>query len=247
MKMIVTDWTGSFRRWILPVAMAGIALVMIRGPGNVMDIGSIGLLFLSVLMMARPAIAEETPLSFCLPRFRESLRRGYFAGAAVMGLSGALFALHLWLHSRRGTDDGDLTHAFLPVACGFFVGTAGALVLGTSHLVLPRLARAIPIPLLIPLLLVALVSFVLLDSPTGCPTIAITVCTAVCVFIWVRLGNMACLKRGHRLVIANAAARGRERAAKGGMGPWAHLRDEVTLPSWAESLFQRRLQRAVPI
>jgi hypothetical protein len=117
---------------------------------------------------------------------------------------------------------------------------AVALIMGTSCLVLPGRTWGIPIPFLILPVVIAPVFFMLLaDSSGGYPTIAIPEGTVVCVLVWLRLGDLACVKRGHRRIIEHATQQGRETATE----LRAHPEDAVTVPPWADSLFRGWMHR----
>ncbi len=155
MSMVPTDWRDSVLRRAFWVIIAGILLVLIRGPAEVIRIGCIGILVLSLPMVGRLQYAAQAPSSFCLPGFRESLRRRCFGRAAVVGLGGALFALNLVPPAHKMAEDGDLIRACLQAAGGFLGGITVALIVGTSRLILPRLDRGIGVLLLFCLLVIA--------------------------------------------------------------------------------------------
>jgi hypothetical protein len=236
--MALTDRNDSILWWVFPVAILGILLVLIRGPAEVITVGSIGILVLGLPLIGRLGYVAQAPFTFCLPGFRESLRRRCFGTAALMGLGGALFALSLLPQVHKVAEDGDLTHVCLQVACGFLMGMTAALIMGASRLILPRLDWGIALLVLIPLLTIAPAFMLLMDSPVAYSTIAILISAALCVFVWLRLGNRDGLKRGHRMLIADATERRGETAPENATKWWSHHADAVTVPPWAESLFR---------
>lgn len=231
--MVLTDGSDSVWRWVFRVAITGIPVVLILGRTAVVIAGSLAIVILGMLAIGRLGDMAKTPFSFCLPGFRESLRRWYFSTAAVMGLGTCVFGLgQALLFSRREglAGAGDSIYAYLQAVSGFLVGLAIGLIVGTPRLVLSKAAWGILTLLSIPLFLVAVVT---VPAFVEYPLIGIPVCTALCGFVWFRLGNLACVKRGHRRIIAYAAEQERETATES----WTHSGDVVTVPLWAESLF----------
>jgi hypothetical protein len=240
--MAWTDRSGGIFWWVFLVAILGIPRVWTRGPAEVITVGAIGILVLGLPMMGRLGYVAQAPFTFCLPGFRESLRRRCFGRAAVMGLGGALFALSLSPQIHKAAEGGDLTYLCLQVVCGFLVGMTAALLIAASRFILPRLDWGIAVLLGISLVVIAPVFMLIMGSPVAYSTIAIPISAALCVFVWLRLGNRACLQRGHRMLIADAAQRRRGTAPEHATKWWAHHADVVTVPPWAESLFRGRMK-----
>jgi hypothetical protein len=242
MRMVLADWRKNVLRWVFWAIIAGVPLVWMRGARALFVVGPIVLLLSGWSVVGRLGEGAKTPLSFCLPGFRESLRRRYFSGAAAVGLAGALFALELNLFLTRrevGFDGGALTGVGLQVVNGFLVGMAVALVAGTPRLILSRWAWNVLMLLSIPLVLMAIVAF---PAFIAYPTVGIPVCGGLCLFVWLQLGDKAVLKRGHRMIIEDAIERGHETPTKNGMAWWATSRDAVTVLAWVEGLFRERMQ-----
>jgi len=175
---------------------------------------------LGMAMVERPADAAKAPFSFCLPGFRESLRRRYFIAAAVMGLGVALFplVLTLFLDRREGLVDYlSAARVCLQMVSGFFVGMTIGLTIRTPRLVLSRLAWSILMLLAIPLALAAVVAFVALIEY---PILGIPPCLALCVFVWSRLGDMQQLRQGHRAMIEDALEQQTEVGVTKTASPW---------------------------
>jgi hypothetical protein len=229
LSMVLTDWSDGVLRWVIRLAIIAVPVVLILGSGAVVGLASVWILGLGLQTIERVGRAARPPLSFCLPGFRESLRRRYFGGATMTGLGVSLFVLGLglWSH-RRGSwgTDGNLTYACLQVIGGFLVGMAIGLIVGTPRLILSRLAWNVLMLLSIPLLLAAAAVFPILVEY---PIIGIPVCAGMCVFVWLQLGEKAILKRGHRMIIEDALE---QRAESGGTR---------TAPGWVDSLFRERM------
>jgi hypothetical protein len=242
MRIVLADRIGSVLRWSLVVALVGVFLVATRGPVGVITFGSVGLMMAGLWRVGRLGLEAKTPSSFCLPGFRESLRRRYVHAAMLMGLSGALLEVELSLSFPRHevAGSGALIQICLQVAGGFFVGMGGVLVLGTFRLILSELAWNILMLLRIPLSAAAFVAFVVFIEYS---VVTIPVGAAICAFVWVRFQDMICLKRGHRRVIEDALEQGHEAAIENGRMPRAYSKDTVTVPAWAERLFRGWMQR----
>ena len=181
-NLVLTDWRDHIPLWVFWAVVCGIPLVWMRGLGTLFVVGPLVLLSFGLLAVGRPGQVAKTSLSFCLPGFRESLRRRYFVGAAVTGLAGALLALALNLplsHQERWPAGGDLTDMYLQVVSGFLVGMAVALVLGTPRLILSRLAWKVLMLLSIPLFLIGVVA---IPALVEYPAAGIPVCGGICLF-----------------------------------------------------------------
>ena len=164
----------------------------------------LAIIFLGMGMVERPGDAAKAPFCFCLPGFRESLRRRYFIAAAVMGLGVALFplVLTLFLDGREKLADYlSVVHVCLQMVSGFLLGMAIGLTIGTPRLILSRLAWNLLMLLAIPLVLAAVVAF---TAFIEYPILGIPPGLALCVFVWSRLGDMQQLRQGHRAMIEDA-------------------------------------------
>ncbi len=227
--MILADWRDHVPRWVFWALVVGVPLVWMLGPTALILIGAFVFLPVGLLTVGRLGDAAKTPLSFCLPGFREALRGRYFRAAAVVGLGVCLFTLGQVVSFRRPEGwmvAGDLTDVCLQIIGGFLVGMAIGLTVGTPRLILSRLVWSVLLLLSIPLLVLAVVAF---SAFVEYPTVGIPVCAGLCVFVWLQMGEKAVLKRGHRMLIEDAM----EQRAEGG--------GARTAPAWADSLFRARM------
>lgn len=167
-------------------------------------------------------IAGE-PFTFCLPGYRESLRKSSFVRALYSGLAFAPFGLLLsWLESPR---DAGLT-ATAVVGCvlsAFCLGAAVSLCIDVDfRFVLSRRMWSLLLLLSIPLFLLGGIVF---PAALAYPALGISSGLAIYIFMWIRLGDMKCVKRGHRMIIEDAL----ERKAQAGV--------TRTAAPWVEGLF----------
>ena len=183
----------------------GIVVVWAVRPAALISLVAIMIVPLSVPLAGRPEDVARASFSFCLPGFRESLRRRFFVGATAMGLaiSVPLLWLALPLHQRQElTGYVDVADTGLRVVGIFFIGmTIGLMTMGSLRLALSRLAWSILMLMAIPLVPAAVVLFVVFIEH---PLIGIPSCLALCVFVWFRLGDMRQVKRGHRAIVEDA-------------------------------------------
>jgi hypothetical protein len=236
MSLVLTNWKAAFWRERGTSFLTGFAVFIfvfefIAPPRHSPDpriIGVSGLFLLmgpvlSVLRMQRAMVAA--PMLFCLPRHRESLRALTFSGALLAGLAWAL-AFGLSPIAPTPPADG------MSLASGFLTGVVLYLALTTPRLILSRRAFIWVRRAAILLLLVG--SEVLLetdDAPFTIRPILMPVLVALCVFVWIRLGDMECVQRGRRIVLEDAIQRGPA------PGP-----PRTTLP-WVEKWLQSRMER----
>ncbi len=146
-----------------------------------------------------PKEIADKPFSFCLPGYRESLRRNISVGASYAGLGLVPFGLlFCWIdtsHQHTLSAAGFALHAI----SAFFVGVAGYLCISVDfRFVLSRLAWNLLLLLSIPLFMIAIGTFVALIAY---PALGIPAGLAVCAFMWIRLGDMTCVRRGHRMIV----------------------------------------------
>jgi hypothetical protein len=228
-SMVPTDWREHVPRWLFWAVISTVPLAWMSGPTVLIFVGPFVFLPFGLLTVGRLGDVAKTPLSFCLPGFRESLRGRYFRAAALVGLGVGLFTggQVVSFHRPEGWRvAGDLTDVCLRIVGGFLVGMAVGLMVGTPRLILSRLVWSVLLLLSIPLLVGAVVAFSVLVEY---PTVAIPVGAGLCVFVWLQLGEKAIVKRGHRMIIEDAL----EQRAEGG--------GTRTAPGWADSLFRERM------
>jgi len=165
------------------------------------------ILLLGMDWARRPGDVAASPFAFCLPGFRESLRKRYFIAAVLMGLGASVFvlALALYVRFRQGSVVAvDAVTVCLHMAAAFAVGMVIALAMGTLRFVLSKLAWNLVMLLSIPLFLLAVVA---LPALIEYCFVGIPLCVVACAFVWRRLGDMRRVKRGHRMIVEDALER----------------------------------------
>jgi hypothetical protein len=167
--------------------------------------GVVGILLLiacfAVLRLQRGV--RTKPLFFCLPGYRESLRILTFSAAIVFGVAWSVFREPL----RRPATSAEIG---LDLVGGLLTGIVFYLALGgTPRLILSRRISASLRLAAIPLLLVLSIVFSeARNAPLAIWPILILVLSAACVFAWIRLGDIECIKRGQRIILEDAIERG---------------------------------------
>lgn len=179
----------------------------------------------------RPGEVADKPLSFCLPGFRESLRRRFFTAGGLVALAALWFvaARGFVLHSpHRPEGGGDRIGTSLEMVAGLEVGLVVALTMSALRFVLSRLAWTVVLLLSIPLFLAAVVA---VPALVDYPLFSIPPCTAACVFFWLRLGDRARLKQSHREVVEDALDRSHHASLS---DAWKQIVDAWTYVGGAE-------------
>lgn len=206
------QWRGSSRDledvgWFV----GGVGFLLLIGPG------------FGVLRLQRGVMAQ--PLFFCLPGYRESLRGLTFSAAIACGVAWSAVREPL---GRPATS----AEIGLDLAGGFLAANVFYLALTTPQLILSRRAFALLRLAAIPLFLVALT---VLSEARNVPLVIwpvfMPVLVAACAFVWIRLGDMECVKRGQRTIFEEAIKRGPA------PGP-----PRTTLP-WLEKWLQSQMER----
>jgi hypothetical protein len=197
--------------------------------------------------------AADKPFSFCLPRYRESLRRASFLAALWVGLGVAPAAAVFLCALSRHSEELTAIKICLDLIAGFLLGMAGSLCLqGDLRFVVSRIAwgfvqvLAILVFVVLVIAVPALIEYLLLSIPPA---------VVVCVVMWGCLGEMARLKRGHRMILEDALDRQKfywqkadpvQPRGTAPEGDWTQRVEEKT-PETAfvemESLFHRRMKR----
>ena len=233
--MTLTDWRDHVPRWVFWAIVAGVPLVWLLGPTALIVIGAFVLLPFGLLTVGRLGDVAKTPLSFCLPGFRESLRRRYFSAAVLIGVGTSMISLprHPFLHSELSPlADGDPGGVCLRMAAAFLLGMAVYLIVGTRRFVWPWWTWGIIRFLTTSLLLVVILGGIPLlrvsREYSFVSVISIPVCAVISLLIWLRMGDMARVKRAHRMMLDPAA-----------MWPGVTEDTEPDSVSWTEGLFQR--------
>jgi hypothetical protein len=237
MSLVLTNWKAAFLRergsgflavYAVFVSVFGF-VAWIRGSSESEIIqGLLGFLLLTgpvyaVLRMQRGMVTK--PMLFCLPRYRESLRALSFSAALLAGLGWATF----------GPFPPDVTAAeiYINLAGGFLTGMVLYLALTTPRLILSRRAfiwfRRAAIPLVI-------LVFEVIPMPREAPVVVwpvlMPVLVALGVFVWIRLGDMECVRRGQRITLEDAIERGPARKSPGTTLPWVE--------KWLQSQMERQ-------
>ena len=187
----------------------------------------------AALRMQRDMLAK--PMLFCLPRYRESLRVFTFSAALLAGLGWATLQL---LPPDMVSAEIYTDEVYLDLAGGFLTGMVLYLALTTSRVILSRRAfiwlRRAAIPLAILVLEVFPMSrdapFVV--WPVLMPVLVALVLVVLCGFVWIRLGDMECVKRGQRIILEDAIERGPARKSPGTTLPWVE--------KWLQSQMERQ-------
>ncbi len=202
MKPMVTDSVDGILRRVFGVAIMAIPLAFIVG-WPMMVVGLPALLFPWTLGKAgRVVDLARTPFSFCLPGFRESLRKRCFFAGAMTGVMLSLFpaTFYVLTHFDGLSRDRGPVRVCLSMAAAFGVGMVIALIMGSMRFVLSRHARNLILLLAIPLFLGAVVAFPALIEYAF---VGIPFCAAVCLFVWFRLGDMRQVREGHRAILVD--------------------------------------------
>lgn len=238
MNIVLTNWKAAFQKergtWFCTVYAAFVfvigSIAWVRGSSAARIIDhSLGVFLLAgpgwaILRLQRATVAK--PLFFGLPGYRESLRALTFSGAIVFGVAWSLFSMPLAEPATAG-------EMGLNLAGGLLMGVAFYLVLTALRLILSRRVSAFLRFATILLVLVATP----VDSETRAAAFAIwpvlmPVFVALCGFIWIRLGDMECIKRGQRIILADAIERGPVPGAPRTTLPWVE--------KWLESQMERQ-------
>ncbi|MEN6574737.1 MAG: hypothetical protein ABFD90_00230 [Phycisphaerales bacterium] len=235
MKIMLIDWDDGVRRWVSRIAIMGVPLALILEQ-SVLPAVVVGALLVMVLLMSlgvdrirRQNNVADKPFSFCLPGFRESLRRRLFATAAIMGLALSIYPLVpcLLIRFRDPVPDTNPLGLVLSTVAAFLMGMVIALVMGAFRFVLSRLAWDLLMLLSIPLFLAAVAAFCVFVEY---PLVGIPLCAGACVFVWFGLGDLRRVKRGHRILVDAAL----DRRAQVGV--------TKTASPWVEGLFRRPME-----
>ena len=189
--------------------------------------GTLHAVFLERVMTAKP-------LSFCWPRYGQSLRGLILLGALPWGVFAALLeAPLLWnaAYFRRGASP-ELLDICLRFGSAFVVGVATCVGVRASRLVLSKLQWGFLALASFPLGIVAVAMWLSIDTHvTASRVIAGVIAMVVFVFFWLRLGNMQYVARGHRSIIQDAMDKRSQTDVK------------TTVPSWTDELLLARAER----
>ncbi len=234
--MIPIDRSNGILRWmterILVVGVISIPLALVMGYEAALLVGMLLIVALSSEMALRLAGVVAKPFSFCLPGFRESLRRRYFYAALLMGLGVSAIPLGTEVFlplSHEYTAAPDLLGVCLEMMAAFLLGMVACLCLGAYRIIFPRSAwhvimfLAVLLPLGVPWVFGWAFEYPFLSGP---------VCAVACVLTWFRLGNMARVKEAQGMTIEGAK---REQTWSGIAG--------TTASPWAEDSFRGEMER----
>lgn len=221
---------SSVLRTIPVVLAAGLLMVHHRAPLWVLIplFWTILSIDMSVTIGRRLRDTADKPFSFCLPGYRESLRRSIFLAASCFGLGLTPFGVGIWWLEAFGSGETKLLGVGPRLVGMFFVGVAVSLCLDVDlRFIVSRVVWALVLLLSIPLFLVSVVAF---SAFVAYPLVGIPSTLAGCIVVWIGLGDMRRVKRGHRMIIEDAL----ERRVQVGV--------TKTVPPWVEDLFGRLIE-----
>jgi hypothetical protein len=200
MKILQVDEDGGVLRAVSRMVIIAIPLVLIMGWPRLIVVLPGLILFHGMGRIGRLGDVADKPFSFCLPGFRESLRKRYFLAATIMGLALSTYPLVpiVFRRSRHPSVDVDLVKTGLGMVAGFLTGVVLALVMGTLRFVFSPLVYNTIMLLSIPLFLLAVV---VCPAFMEYPLIGIPLCAAACVFFWSRLHDMRRVHCAHRTMV----------------------------------------------
>lgn len=244
MSVVLTNWKAAFLRergslfliiWqFLLIAAFLFDYGFAKRRGSSHDLEALWALmgFVGFLLLIGPGFAflrlqysvPTKPMFFCLPGYRESLRALTFSAAVVCGVAWSV------LREPPG-HDATSVEIGLDLVDGFLTGVVLYLALGgTLRWILSRRTfRLAAIPFLFVVLTV--LSYAR-DSPLAIWPILIPAIGVACAFVWVRLGNPECVKRGQRAILENVIERGPNPGPPGTTLPWVE--------KWLESQMERQ-------
>jgi hypothetical protein len=176
--------------------------------------------------------ALAVPISLTLPGYRESLRRSSFARAVRWGVAFSLFLFsQTWLHlhvfsnwpaglPKPPVAGPSVLEISLEMAGGFLAGMAICLLWNSGVLI-----RFRPRWLVLPFLGLGIAmgiagSFSGAKHPFAVWPILIPLSVFLCVYFWVRLGDLGWVKSGQRALILRGIEGPREIAAQMRSQPW---------------------------
>ncbi len=241
MSLVLTNWKAAFLRERGSGSLAVYAVFVsvwgfvawLRGSSDASIIQDAlgGLLIIgpvyAVLRMQRGMITK--PMLFCLPRHRESLRAFTFSAALLAGLG--------WATMGPFPPDQTPTELYMNLTGGFLTGMALYLALAMPRLILSRRAFIWFRRVAIALVILALEAF---PAPRDDPFVAwpvlMPVLVVLAVFVWIRLGDTACVKRGQRIILEDTIERGPGRKSPGTTLPWVEkwLRSQMERQSYLQ-------------
>jgi hypothetical protein len=203
MKTMVIDSDDGILQYIPGAAIMAVPLAFILG-WQMIAFGLPALVFPWALGKAvRMGDLARTPFSFCLPGFRESLRRRCFLAGTLTGAAMLLFPATFYVSMRfEGLSHNPRpVETCLSMAAAFGVGMVIALIVGSMRFVLSRREKNWIFLLSIPLFLGAVVAF---SAFIEYAFVGIPFCAAACLFVWFRLGDMRRVGEGHRAILTGA-------------------------------------------
>lgn len=234
LELIVIDRLSAIRSAIHPDA--GVTSLLEGGLYLVCLIGALFVLVNEVRVQEREMTAK--PLTFCLPGYRQSMRRLSLTAALPWGVLFALVEAALaWKqgHLQR-FENSEFFAACLCLGSTFLAGIAMGLAAQASRLSFFKLPWGILVLALTPLgiLGVSVGMYVDIDATSfwiGTGAVSLIVIA----FCWGRLGNMQCVARGHRAIIEEV------------MDKRAQVGVKRTAPAWTADLFLVWAERRRPL
>jgi hypothetical protein len=192
--------------------------------------------------------ATASPLSFCLPGYRELLRTRHFVEGGVIGLCWAIWFFSFeWTrwelnaeHSRPGLPSSALEAVSLSAAVLATIGVfLGGMVIHLAVRVLTyrgsRWAVAVGFAEVLPYLLLLIGPSWVMQWPTVVWLGLLPIELALLILLWIRLGDPLLIHQGHRRLIEQ-------------MAPRIRVATRVwTRESRVEAFFRRRMERQEPL
>jgi hypothetical protein len=231
--MILGDRNRNVLKWvaerIVLVAVISIPSALALGRGAVLSVVALLLVILGGEVVLRLADGVAKPSSFCLPGFRESLRRKYFGIALLLGLGTSAFSLGFEVSFPWHATGVEPIEVSLHILAAFMLGMVACLALGAGRIILPGSVwrTMVPLAVLLPLAVPWVFPWALAH-----PFLTMLVCITASALVWFRLGDMARVKNAQRVIIEDVR---RETTPIG---------ITRTPPSpWIEALFRRAMER----
>ncbi len=223
-------WPAWLRGMVVPLSM-GLGTIVLGAPSWVLvfflwtyPVAGLGYRVLSV-----PMEVARQPFSFCLPGYRQSLRRSCLLAALCAGVGfapvGLIFLWILALRDRNPTAAGICLHGIN----GSLIGAAGLMCIGLDlRFIVSSMTWGFIRLLSIPCFFAAVIAFPALMEY---PIFGIPPAVVVCAVVWVCLGDMSRVARGHRAILEDALERR------------AQIGNTETVSPWIDGLFRGLMER----
>ena len=206
MKILQMDFDDGIVRRVLRIAILSIPLAFVMGWSAILFVVALSALSVGRERVSRQNDVADKPFSFCLPRFRESLRRRLFIAAAMVGVLVSLYPLipYVLLPLRHPWAEANLVEVGMSMVAAFGVGMVIGLILWALRFAVSRLVWSVIGLLSIPLFILGVLVF---SAFVEYPLVGIPLCVVACVYVWFRLGDVRQVKRRHRMIVEDALER----------------------------------------